>query len=95
MKSAFIGSVFGLALCVLATPALAMCAWTGDWSSLTQQQQDLWGRLGWNQASWDADRPPATDQKDWWQLSRSEQIAAAQLGFGPRNWSNPCGQGNP
>jgi len=69
----------------------SVCAWNNlDWSDMTRPQQALWARLGWNQARWDGNRPPASNAKDWFQLTTEERNAATELGFGPRNWETTC-----
>ena len=66
-------------------------AWNDlDWSDMTGVQQALWARLGWNQARWDGNRPPASDAMDWSQLTADERNAATELGFGARNWETIC-----
>jgi hypothetical protein len=70
----------------------SICAWNGfDWSDMTHAQQALWVRLGWDQARWDGNKPPASNAKNWSQLTTDERNAATKLGFGPRSWEATCG----
>jgi hypothetical protein len=58
-----------------------------DWSDLTSAEQELWGTLGWDEASWQGEADePASESKDWSELSASEQQAAEQLGYDPAYW---------
>jgi hypothetical protein len=69
----------------------SVCAWNDlDWSDMTNAQQALWARLGWNHARWDGNRPPASNTQDWSRLTADERNAAAELGFGPRSWETAC-----
>jgi hypothetical protein len=73
------------------TNSASVCAWNNlDWSDMTSAQQALWARLGWNQARWDSNRPPASDAEGWSQLTADERAAATELGFGSGSWETTC-----
>lgn len=60
-----------------------------DWSELTPAEQELWGALGWDEASWQGDADePASESKDWSELSEEEQRAAEQLGYDQAYWDS-------
>jgi len=59
-----------------------------EWTALTPTEQILWGKLGWNQASWDEEiEAPDSEDKDWAELSDEERIAATQLGYVEETWN--------
>ncbi|MFP4345495.1 MAG: hypothetical protein ACLFU8_12440 [Anaerolineales bacterium] len=60
-----------------------------DWSDLTTAEQELWGVLGWNEASWQGEADePASESKDWSALTAEEQRAAQQLGYDQAYWDS-------
>jgi hypothetical protein len=65
--------------------------WNGfAWSELSGAEQAAWGKLGWNQNSWDnsAQVPaPASEAKQWNGLTPDEQAAATQLGYTESTWN--------
>ncbi len=70
----------------------SICAWNNlDWSDMSHAQQMLREHLGWNEARWDGNKPPASDAKGWSQLTADERNAATELGFGPQSWEAACG----
>ena len=59
------------------------------WNDLTKAEQELWGVLGWTEASWEEEeKPPASEDKYWNQLSDAEREAAAKLGYTKDSWDN-------
>jgi len=60
-----------------------------DWSDLTAAEQELWGVLGWDEASWQGEADePASESKDWSELNTEEQRAAEQLGYDQDYWDS-------
>jgi hypothetical protein len=58
-----------------------------DWSELNTTEQELWGVLGWDEASWQGEaEEPASESKDWSELNAAEQRAAEQLGYDQAYW---------
>jgi hypothetical protein len=58
-----------------------------DWSELTPTEQELWGVLGWDEASWQGEADePASEEMDWSELSADQQRAAEQLGYDQAYW---------
>jgi hypothetical protein len=71
--------------------------WCSDqklyWSQISSTNQQFWASLGWTQNGWDTGSPklaPASDQKEWKELTKSERNAASQLGFNSGNWGKEC-----
>jgi hypothetical protein len=71
--------------------------WCSDqklyWSQISSTNQQFWASLGWTQNGWDSGNPklaPASDQKEWKELTKSERNAASQLGFNSGNWGKDC-----
>ena len=59
------------------------------WAELTKAEQALWGVLGWTEASWEEEeKPPASEDKYWNQLSDEEKEAAEKLGYDKESWDN-------
>jgi hypothetical protein len=59
------------------------------WNDLTKTEQKLWGVLGWTEASWNQEeKPPASEDKYWDQLSDEEKEAAEKLGYTKDSWDN-------
>ena len=57
------------------------------WADMTAAEQDLWAKLGWNEASWEGEaKQPASEDKYWKQLSSVEQAAATALGYTKATW---------
>ena len=52
--------------------------------------------LGYSQLSWDDksgnETKPASDNKDWSELSHDERVAAMTLGFTGKTWDNESGK---
>ncbi len=69
-----------------------VCAWEAlDWSDLNATEQEVWGVLGWDATSWEAEEEagwPESEFKDWAELSEAEQEAAGQLGYTQDTWDN-------
>ena len=60
-----------------------------SWSELSPEEQELWGKLGWDKASWDGTAPPpATEEMEWSELSQEERTAAEQLGYSRFYWDS-------
>jgi len=58
-----------------------------SWADMTAAEQDLWAKLGWNEASWEGEaKQPASEDKYWNQLSSAEQAAATALGYTKATW---------
>jgi len=59
-----------------------------EWTALTPAEQALWGKLGWNQASWNEEiEAPDSENKDWAELNGEEQSVASQLGYVEETWN--------
>jgi hypothetical protein len=59
-----------------------------NWDELTTAEQDLWGILGWDEASWQGEADePASESKAWSELSNDELDAAGQLGYDEASWN--------
>ena len=57
------------------------------WEDMSKAEQDLWGVLGWTEASWnEEEKPPASEDKYWNQLSDEEREAAAKLSYTKESW---------
>jgi hypothetical protein len=57
------------------------------WNDMTKAEQALWGVLGWTEASWsEEEKPPASEDKYWNQLSDEEREAASKLGYTKELW---------
>ena len=57
------------------------------WADMTAAEQELWKKLGWDEASWEGDaKQPASEDKYWKQLSDEEQAAATALGYTKESW---------
>lgn len=57
------------------------------WTDMTAAEQELWGKLGWNEDSWEGEaKQPASEDKYWKQLSAEEQAAATALGYTKETW---------
>jgi len=57
------------------------------WTDMTKAEQALWGVLGWTEASWnEEEKPPASEDKYWNQLSDEEREAAEKLGYTKELW---------
>ena len=53
------------------------------------QARQWWEELGWDIYSWNKyEDPPATDGKDWYDLSDDERYAASQLCYSRRTWDS-------
>jgi LysM repeat protein len=58
-----------------------------DWTDLTQAEQALWEKLGWNEASWQEEaEAPASESKLWNELTDEERATAEQLGYDKQSW---------
>lgn len=57
------------------------------WAEMTEAEQALWMKLGWNEDSWEGEaKQPASEDKYWNQLSSEEQAAATALGYTKTSW---------
>ena len=59
------------------------------WTDMTKAEQALWGALGWTEAAWnEEEKPPASEDKYWNQLSDEEKEACEKLGYTKDSWDN-------
>lgn len=66
-----------------------MCQWTGmDWDEMSSTVRSAWVTLGWSRERWEAGIPPASDNKDWADLSTPQRRAAHALGATESSWDN-------
>jgi len=57
------------------------------WEDMSKAEQALWGVLGWTEAAWnEEEKPPASEDKYWNQLSDEERAAAAKLSYTKESW---------
>ena len=57
------------------------------WEDMSKAEQELWGVLGWTEASWnEEEKPPASEDKYWNQLSDEERAACEKLGYTKELW---------
>jgi hypothetical protein len=57
------------------------------WEDMSKPEQELWGVLGWTEASWnEEEKPPASEDKYWNQLSDEERAACEKLGYTKELW---------
>jgi hypothetical protein len=57
------------------------------WSDLTPEEQELWGKLGWDKDSWDEKTlAPPTENMDWNELTPEQRSAARKLGYNRILW---------
>ncbi|KAL9181028.1 hypothetical protein ACHAXT_009833 [Thalassiosira profunda] len=58
------------------------------WSELEESNLDQYfSQLGWDESSWDGDRPePETESKYWDDLTQEQQMAAAQVCYSSNLW---------
>ena len=57
------------------------------WADMTEAEQALWGKLGWNEDSWEGEaKQPASEDKNWNQLTGDERAAAKALGYTKATW---------
>lgn len=57
------------------------------WDDLNPAEQNLWGILGWNADNWDGDgAAPASEGKNWADLTDVEQFTATRLGYLQTTW---------
>ena len=57
------------------------------WEDMTKAEQALWGVLGWTEASWnEEEKPPASEDKYWNQLSDEERAACEKLSYTKELW---------
>ena len=60
-----------------------------SWSDLRPDEQELWGKLGWNKDSWAGKTPASsTEDMEWDELSSEERTAAEQLGYSRFYWDS-------
>ena len=60
-----------------------------SWSDLRPDEQELWGKLGWNKDSWAGKAPASsTEDMEWDELSSEERTAAEQLGYSRFYWDS-------
>ena len=58
-----------------------------EWAEMTPAERELWSVLGWTQSSWDEEgAAPASESKNWDQLSKEEQATARRLGYDEKTW---------
>jgi hypothetical protein len=57
------------------------------WEDMSKAEQDLWGVLGWTEDAWnEEEKPPASEDKYWNQLSDEERASAAKLSYTKETW---------
>ena len=57
------------------------------WEDMSKAEQGLWGALGWTEAAWnEEEKPPASEDKYWNQLSDEERKACEGLGYTKESW---------
>lgn len=59
-----------------------------EWSELSSTQQGHWTTLGWDEARWNGNNPPASESKIWTALSDAERAAATGLGYSEQEWND-------
>lgn len=57
------------------------------WDDMSGTEQALWTALGWQPARWDSNNPPPSSDKEWSELTPTEQNAARGLGFTEELWN--------
>ena len=58
-----------------------------DRPKMTPAEQILWGKLGWNQDSWEGKaQVPDSENKKWKELSDEERDIAKKLGYDEKSW---------
>jgi len=57
-----------------------------EWGDLGDVRQDVFRLLGWSEARWLSNETPSTYEKQWNQLSATEQSVANALCFFEHNW---------
>ncbi|MBD2652708.1 C1 family peptidase [Synechocystis sp. FACHB-383] len=58
-----------------------------DWEDLSEEDQVLWGQLGWDEDNWNGETdPPDSSEKSWDELTRKERSAAEKLGYDEESW---------
>lgn len=59
-----------------------------SWTELNPTEQWLWNVLGWNEQNWEDEEadPPASEDKDWAELTDWEREAAKRLGYDAEIW---------
>ncbi len=66
------------------------CFWNEfDWDDLRPSEQNAWAVLGWNRQRWNsanASAAPASDSKNWHELTKGERGALTDLGFTQEAW---------
>lgn len=60
---------------------------TYQWEELSVGQQDIFRLLGWNETSWSYKQTPSSYEKQWDQLSTTEQSAANAICYFEHNWN--------
>jgi len=60
-----------------------------EWDVLSPAEQALWNVLGWDAESWSGAAPePASESKNWADLSDAERFAAGKLGYDQVIWDS-------
>jgi hypothetical protein len=57
------------------------------WDDMSGTEQALWTALGWQANRWDNNDAPASADKEWSELTPTEQNAANGLGFTEQLWN--------
>jgi hypothetical protein len=58
-----------------------------SWINMSQEEQELWGILGWDEDSWEEETdPPKSSDLYWDDLTNSERDAATKLGYTQDLW---------
>lgn len=65
------------------------CYWADlEWDQMKASDRRAWTRLGWTRMRWDGGMAPASDRKDWSQLTEEEKDAVRSLGITPDGWDH-------
>ena len=60
-----------------------------SWTDLSSAEQDLWGKLGWNESNWEGETdPPASSENYWEDLDSNDREVLEQLGYTQELWDN-------
>ncbi|GEM_PF-1392382 len=61
-----------------------------SWADMNSTEQQLWEVLGWNAHDWENDtaKKPASENKNWKELTEEEQQAAEKLRYTEQTWDN-------
>jgi hypothetical protein len=54
---------------------------------MSDVEQGLWGKLGWDESSWEEETDaPEADDKDWEEMSVPQREALGKLGYTQELW---------